>query len=691
MSTVGDECLGLLQRAGAKIQHRGLGHGWTESTVTFVQTLQKVFQQGRKKGFGAVFGTQTPFWPFVREFSSPATVTRVRGLGKNHRFYKSGSGRDAAWIICALNNGELGIYFDVIKRNPKLVSAFYNDTPDTILTKTQTLDGIIAILDELGKINICFELDYAEYADILQGKASPIPDEETMENDAAIAVGTLTIEAGTTTAAMTPSGVELAAALHDEPESIKPTNEQETLSTENVSATIETESANEASSVPDDLFSTPSADEKELKRNEQVEVEEGSTQAPEVAKGRRKSRRELLYGVPEEEVLTIAAGQKEIQEIITQAKAKEITVLRDASSGSEYNPVLIETPEPFKSPKLIADSGSFVVVGESSLSPWKELTETSFFGIPWLVQGFEGIMDRLAEELSFVGNLLKDMLEFAAIDDGLENLTVYPEDLIAIKVTPSIIANGANRPDTFQYELRVCPTKGLTDQGGECMKCSQTISESTANLCDASGYYYCDGCFGKENIMVPARILNDWDFEERRVQHDRALQYRDHFGVTKLNVYDIAPLLVDRTPQLDAVDRLRTRINTAISYVQNCPNRGALTCSHFSRGKYTINELKKVKDDQAMDQLKEQLRDLVDHVKGECNRCRSMGRNCQICQDGDLLYLFEENVFECPKCASLVHETCVKHNKECVNCRRVYLSITSPSVDLPSMLDFVIS
>ena len=41
---------------------------------------------------------------------------------------------------------------------------------------------------------------------------------------------------------------------------------------------------------------------------------------------------------------------------------------------------------------------------------------------------------------------------------------------------------------------------------------------SEARLCDYSGQYYCDECHWNDVVVIPARVVHNWDFSLYRVR-----------------------------------------------------------------------------------------------------------------------------------------------------------------------------
>ena len=76
----------------------------------------------------------------------------------------------------------------------------------------------------------------------------------------------------------------------------------------------------------------------------------------------------------------------------------------------------------------------------------------------------------------------------------------------------------------------ICPEKGLTHQHFRCARCNRALNKQQihveARVCDYSGLYYCPACHKRDQAIIPARVLHNWDFTPRTVQlHTHAHMY----------------------------------------------------------------------------------------------------------------------------------------------------------------------
>lgn len=124
------------------------------------------------------------------------------------------------------------------------------------------------------------------------------------------------------------------------------------------------------------------------------------------------------------------------------------------------------------------------------------------------------------------------------------------------------------------YIFDICPKKGLDEQKFLCAECRAPLSYHDQQLqprvCDYSGLYYCAICHWTDTMVIPARVLANWDFEERKVC--RASKHQLKLLATRplICISDINPMLLSLVDELKEIKRLREEIITMKSYILDC-------------------------------------------------------------------------------------------------------------------------
>lgn len=715
---------------------------WDARTLELLHALGTAFRMGLRRGIAQRFfsSTDPSFWPFVRDFSVPETIQRIRKLGKQDTFFAQTKERENAWLICALNQGDLQTYLNVIARNPKLVKAYYSEASGSIFTNTTALSILQRITRGLGGEDHPFDLTLEAYKSYAREGEHQSELDETGGASAALPLlpgqGIEVMMMGEHERLYSPIPVSLGpiAQLEEqvraldvelsEPNSLldRSTAEDGTIKADESGAESMVESVSE-SEIEDEIEMEDqliprlghSPEPEETKSAETpIEASLKSDEPP----GRREDLENVLREPPlppssspaadkREQMFTLPAltvegldeeaihqGREEIQSIVSGVRSSSIHVLQDGKGpeGAHYRPVILDTPSP---PPRSATP-------KRTPSP-----ERHARGLPLNTGSLDGFLHPLGALVKRVARLTWWILVSAALEEeGDESeegdWTLDGEDIVKLLLHPELkiqSSPGHLYGDGYTFDLTLCsdgiewPVEGIS-----CYECDKPITQaSDARQCSITGINYCVECAHEVRIPVPARIVKEWDFEPRPVHERLAAEYLAHFDRTIIDLGRVAPELYDQVPALREVDRLRVRITRALSAANDCPIADSLREEYAGRlhlieqrTLFTIKDLMDVHLGTLVSVLQETLDRLENHIKegdGGCHKCSLAGQQCIMCRTGDPIFTFDNNVKQCPVCASLAHAACLGDTDHCVSCRRVYMSVMSPSIDLPSSID----
>lgn len=403
-----------------------------------------------------------------------------------------------------------------------------------------------------------------------------------------------------------------------------------------------------------------------------------------------------LVTLPEE---VIAQAMEELNHIVEKPRPARLTLVETSIEGSAVPlPAIVDTPP--RDPIYVTQhpETSFSTPSVSSHS-----NELGFFGIPLNVKSITGLLYPMADIVARVARSVDilSILESENEEGNSRGELRFPVDAKtfldpAVRPSPSMLRGS----DGFELELRVCPATGLAAQSYQCIECQTPLCEANLdnlNLCDITGKYFCNACFGNATLISPARILRDWDFDERLVAASVSREYSKHLRKTLIDLATVAPHLLEAQEEVQAVNRLRNALLLAREYVEGCPS-GIFSqlatkfrlFPHLLQSPtfYTVQDLLDVHAGLLQRLLAAALRKLDYHIRHVCQRCRLLGRFCALCHAAEPIFYYDvEGVVECPRCLMLTHRACAARERDCVNCRRVHLSVMSPSVDPVPSLD----
>ncbi|RWS29063.1 DUF4206 domain containing protein-like protein, partial [Leptotrombidium deliense] len=227
--------------------------------------------------------------------------------------------------------------------------------------------------------------------------------------------------------------------------------------------------------------------------------------------------------------------------------------------------------------------------------------------------------------------------------------------------------------------LKICPETGLASQDFKCFDCNESIQINNALKCDYNGKYYCENCHSSNMSVIPARVIHNWDFEQRLISNKS--MFLLNYIKSKPVLFDILELnsmLYGLVEELCHIKRIRQELCLMVKYIKICkqPSKPKLSvATHlFDEEKincYSLNELTNVRELQI--QLLKLHQTLLVHITKDCESCKGKGFYCELCRDRqDLLFPFSSNIANCQKCSAVYHKNCYhRKSKCCPRCKRL--------------------
>ncbi|KAM4561854.1 pleckstrin homology domain-containing family M member 3 isoform 1-T2 [Fundulus diaphanus] len=242
--------------------------------------------------------------------------------------------------------------------------------------------------------------------------------------------------------------------------------------------------------------------------------------------------------------------------------------------------------------------------------------------------------------------------------------------------------------------------KGLTAQSFRCAGCQRPVglSKGKAKVCHYSGWYYCQSCHQDNSFLIPARLLHNWDTSKHKVSKQAKEFLEFVYEEPLLDVQQLNPCLYEHCDALSTVLRLRQQLQSLRAYLFSCratiaedlrrrifPREYLLQHIHL----YSLADLQQVIDGKLAPFLSKVIKFASSHVFS-CSLCREKGFICELCQNGQVIYPFQENVTRrCDGCGAVFHAECRQKAQPCPRCVRRELhhkkpaSFWSPDDDSP--------
>ncbi|CAH1779563.1 unnamed protein product, partial [Owenia fusiformis] len=233
------------------------------------------------------------------------------------------------------------------------------------------------------------------------------------------------------------------------------------------------------------------------------------------------------------------------------------------------------------------------------------------------------------------------------------------------------------------YIVAICPDKGLSAQGYRCIECRTVLTYKTGpepRQCDYTGGYYCDLCHWNDAMIIPARVLHNWDFEPRKVCRASKQFLRLMLNKAVIRIQDINPMLFNFVDELNEVKKLREEILIMKKYFLSCP--AALESKlllqlqgrqHFVENSdmYSLQDLLDVVEDVLLPELAKIHASFAQHIKTDCQLCQAKGFLCELCDEDEVLFPFDNIAIVCSQCSTVLHRHClIRKANKCPKCER---------------------
>ncbi|XP_031555951.1 differentially expressed in FDCP 8-like, partial [Actinia tenebrosa] len=202
---------------------------------------------------------------------------------------------------------------------------------------------------------------------------------------------------------------------------------------------------------------------------------------------------------------------------------------------------------------------------------------------------------------------------------------------------------------------------------------------SEARLCDYSGQFFCEDCHWNDQVIIPARVIHNWDFSLYKVSR-QTKQFLD-LMIKKplLDLEQLNPALFKFVGELREIKRLREEILIMKKYFMSC--RMALESKlllhlqdhqHFvdNSNVYSLQDILEVENGSMLPFVTRVHSLFLTHIKSDCELCRAKGFVCETCKVNEIIFAFDPHAVQCAKCRTVFHKLCFKKDS-CPKCQRI--------------------
>lgn len=208
----------------------------------------------------------------------------------------------------------------------------------------------------------------------------------------------------------------------------------------------------------------------------------------------------------------------------------------------------------------------------------------------------------------------------------------------------------------------------------------QTLGWGKPRLCEYTGQLLCTSCHLNETSVLPARVLQHWDFTPRPVCQLSKAYLDSIYDQPMLCVSAVNPFIFSKVPVLVHVMEMRKKLSRMLACMR-CPSRTTIQRSLRSRRYLLENSdffaLRDLVDLSkgafaALPCLMEALlKKIYVHITHKCSICREAGDLCGArfkCEKpSSLVFSFQEGeIKRCKSCNLVFHDSCFRKLNGCL-------------------------
>uniref|UniRef100_A0A0N4Z911 Phorbol-ester/DAG-type domain-containing protein n=1 Tax=Parastrongyloides trichosuri TaxID=131310 RepID=A0A0N4Z911_PARTI len=244
------------------------------------------------------------------------------------------------------------------------------------------------------------------------------------------------------------------------------------------------------------------------------------------------------------------------------------------------------------------------------------------------------------------------------------------------------------RSPNFKIIMDIRPETSLYEQEFKCYDCGKDISlddqdetYEVAKLCDYSGKYFCGDCHWGDEMPIPARLALNIDSRKRKVSRSskEILQCIFKKALIRAEEYNRTGFCID--DNLNPMKKYRGDIIRMKPYFTVCTHSSCLAVvkvlknyQHYLEEDeyYSLRDLYEIQKGKVVEEIGKVLKGFRKHISAGCKTCKEIGYSCELCDDKETIYQFDEDIVQCYYCSNGYHVRCfLAVSAKCPNCARL--------------------
>ncbi|XP_020715554.1 uncharacterized protein LOC101458398 isoform X1 [Ceratitis capitata] len=669
-----------------------------EATSTLCTTLEAVFLHGLKDSLlwntiNVIAGDEErrpepSFWAPLLIFMHKQVIEQIQSLSQ----ITSEIGQCRAWIRLSLNESLFSAYLNNMRKSSSSLSPYYKKFAllkdnDGLEMAAKAMEGIEAFVQFNLPVNSSLLNYWPDYALQLSGLWTPALKSCPISSGVDIA-DTLGIEDAEVAEAMvtspTPRPICTNEAFSQKIENLpsiqSPTAAEIAAQRENVDMLLKAVDEMQ-------MISEENADEA---TNREKNVEGDNEFPPKVGKikKKRKKSRELAEARIQDYITGEAGYKTEPTTPVTPGNSlmnlMHTSWSADETSASELNTPVLERPLYRRASSNASTLSYNTLLGKHEREKLQIQIKNNALTVARTAVNHVNANDVAEHEGDNTGSDSNDSrltLDFEVVpNSNLDKMNV------------------SEIQEMLELLYKLARQPGLDAQGFLCKSCQHPLGIGYSNfqVCGFSGNYFCDNCMDMEQMMIPAKIIYNWDFRKYAVSKRAAVfltEFRNQpvidlevnatpllFNLHKYFFLQLLnPEIYNASDAMADLQSLRIRLNFLRAYLYTCEPKSIqlLQLQFYGREYlyehihlYSISDLHLILRGTLYQQLQKAFKIAEAHVL-KCPLCSVKGFICEICQSSRVLYPFHiETTYRCEICGAVFHAQCLNDKQPCPKCER---------------------
>ncbi|XP_052900642.1 run domain Beclin-1-interacting and cysteine-rich domain-containing protein-like [Anopheles moucheti] len=223
-------------------------------------------------------------------------------------------------------------------------------------------------------------------------------------------------------------------------------------------------------------------------------------------------------------------------------------------------------------------------------------------------------------------------------------------------------------------------------QSNRCEGCGIKVNPtylSRYRYCHYTGKYNCSGCHKNQMAIIPARVIQRWDFTVLPVSVFAYRVLGDIWSTPLYRVNHLYPELYSNVKSLRIVRQARVNVKYAKDFIMNCRHSNSSRRVFQEVPEYYISDFDMWSMADFLAVKSGALLRLLHSIVARCERhilscelCLGRGFVCEKCigtRRKELCELFpwQPRVIRCEQCGACYHEACWRKDKSCERCNRM--------------------